>query len=72
MKKGLELNGSSSSLKCEEVIKELFWEYEDYEQEITSHHNVMRKLRDYYYLAYTGKKYKEWLDGKGAKKATTP
>jgi len=72
MKKGLELNGSSSSLDCEEVIKELFWEYGEYEQKITSHHDIMRRLRDYYYLHYTGKKYKEWLDDKRVKKGTTP
>jgi len=72
MKKGLELNGSSSSLDCEEVIKELFWEYAEYEQKITSSYDIIIRLRDYYYLHYTGKKYEEWLDEKSGRKRTTP
>jgi len=61
MKKFSTFDGELSSLDCDEVLKNLFWEYSDYEQIITSHHDVMRRLRDYYYLHYTGQKYGEWL-----------
>ena len=62
MKNDFEVNGSSSSLDCEEAMIELLWDYGEYEQKIVSHqNNIINRLRDYYYLHYTGMKYEEWL-----------
>ena len=46
----------------EQIVKELVGEYRDYEQHILSRHDIMRFVRDIYYIDQVGMTYQEWLD----------
>ena len=45
----------------EQIVQQLVWEYRDYEQKILSRHDIMRFVRDVYYIDQVGKTYEEWL-----------
>ena len=46
----------------EQIVQQLVWEYRDYEQKILSRHDIMRFVRDVYYIDQVGKTYDEWLE----------
>ena len=48
----------------EQIVQQLVWEYRDYEQKILSRHDIMRFVRDVYYIDQVGKTYDEWLEEK--------
>ena len=46
----------------EQIVQQLVWDYRDYEQTILSRHDIMRFVRDVYYIDQVGKTYDEWLE----------
>ena len=51
----------------EQIVQQLVWEYRDYEQKILSRHDIMRFVRDVYYIDQVGKTYDEWLEERRTK-----
>ena len=59
-----------------EAMENILVEFDDfYFYKRTTHHAVMKKVKDYYYLHHTGLTYDEWCKEqkkKGSKKEITP
>lgn len=45
---------------AQDAIDEIFLEFWDHEQKIYSYHRTLKKVKDLYYLKYTGLRYDDW------------